>query len=200
MTYYVKPVKIFGDIKEGDEQAKNLGMSFLGYSLSSNKFFILNEQSESGYDSFTVEEIGKKLNVKEERFTEIIENKLEGELELETETKHLVFNLPFKKNKEENQNVVEVANPEESNNEPIVDKVIEVKEAVVENLVDFKQLYMDAMEENKLLSAENEKLFAETVELTQKNTELESELDLLKNDDGKLVELVKSKGYVLIVK
>lgn len=183
----LKPVKIYGDIKNGTVDAVSKGFGFVGYSKESGKFFVLNENTETGYDTYSLEEIAGRLDASIEVLQNVVatgEDAVLGEVTEETSI-------------EETKPVVE-AEPEPITQEDLED--VPVFEEVQEIEVDFEKLYMEAMEENKALTEENTELFKETVELTKKVVDLECELDLLKTDDGKLAELVKSKGYILIVK
>lgn len=200
----LKPVKIYGDIKNGTLEADSRGLVFIGYSIESGKFFVLNENIETGYDTYTLEEVAGKLGLTIEFLQgvvargEIIETDelfpVAGEVESIEETEPAVDAEP------EPVTLEDLENAGEAYFNAVYGESNEVEEEVQEIEVDFEKLYMDAMEENKALTEENTELFKETVELTQENTNLKAELDLLKTDDGKLAELVKSKGYILIVK
>lgn len=183
----LKPVKIYGDIKNGTVDAVSKGFGFVGYSKESGKFFVLNESTETGYDTYSLEEMAGRLGASIEVLQNVVATGEDAVLGEFTEETSIEATEPVVE--EEAQTITQ----EDLEDVPGFEEVQEIE-------VDFKGLYMDAMEENKRLTEENMDLFKETVELTQENTNLKAELDLLKTDDGKLAELVKSKGYVLIIK
>lgn len=192
----LRAVKIFGDIQKGTEEALAVGAKFVGYSQDSGRFFELNEAVEAGYDTYSVEEMAGRLETSVELLKEIVKNGEDHYLDLGPAP---VIEEPVVEAPVTNLSITDsgAVGIDYGQGESLS---ITVTPDQIADKVDFKELYMAAMEENRALSAENAELFKETVELTQKNVNLESELDLLKTDDGKLAELVKSKGYMLIVK
>lgn len=196
----LKPVKIYGDIKNGTFEADSRGLVFIGYSKESGKFFVLNENTETGYDTYSIEEIAGKLGASIEVLQNVVATGEDAVLEEFTEETSIEETEPVVDAAPEPITQEDLENAGEAYFNAVYGESNEVEEEVHEVEVDFKGLYMDAMEENKRLTQENTELFKETVELTKKVVDLECELDLLKTDDGKLAELVKSKGYILIVK
>lgn len=196
----LKPVKIYGDIKNGTVDAVSKGFGFVGYSKESGKFFILNENTETGYDTYSLEEIAGKLGASIEVLQNVVASGEDAVLGEFTEETSIEETEPVVDAEPEPVTLEDLESAGEAYFNAVYGESNEVEEEVQEIEVDFEKLYMDAMEENKALTEENTELFKETVELTKKVVDLESELDLLKTDDGKLAELVKSKGYILIVK
>lgn len=186
------PVTVVGDIIKNDEVAREAGKIFIGFNQEGN-FFQANPESETGYVRYTKEDISIKYGMEIILLDDIIAHGTHFELgpdaiKVVEEVEQITDEI--EEVKEDNQEQPQI---EEAVNEP-AEEIAEVEEP------DYKQLYMEAMEEVRRLEEENNSQFAEIVELTKENTQLKSDIDILTTSDTALCELVKKKGYILIVK